>query len=170
MRVSRGYSLASRAPLTQMVVFASAETVDALLALDEACGARPLVLFNCQFSRPADLGFFRRRDPKALALWGAQQDSLEGRFPLAYSCCELSVRGEDVKLVLEPQLGWRAFVTADNVFEGQNLIESGTPIPLHEGVLAARPDYAQLEEMVQQVLPVPIYLRKLRQAGAKSGN
>ena len=144
-----------------MLVFPGSETFDDLVALDEAVGARPLILFNPQFSTPADLGLFKRGAAKQY--FGAAK-TLVDKFPTTYCCAELSVRSEDLRLVHEYGAGWRAFFVDDAEFDGQNMVSDGTPLPLHEGVLPARPDYAELETLVRAKLKLPVYVRRMREA------
>ena len=77
------------------------------------------------------------------------------------------MRSEDVRLVHEYDRGWRAFYVDDAEFDGQNMITEGTPLPLHEDPLDARPDYASLETLVRKKLKLPVYVRRMRAAGLR---
>lgn len=147
-----------------MIVFAGSETFDDLVDVEQAVGPRPLLLFNPQFSTPADLGLFKRGAAKTKSFFGSAA-KLADKFPTTYCCAELSVRSEDVRLVHEYDRGWRAFYVDDAEFDGQNMITEGTPLPLHEDPLDARPDYASLETLVRKKLKLPVYVRRMREAG-----
>lgn len=146
-----------------MVVFAGADTFDDLAALDAACGDRPLVLFNAQFSTPGDLGLFKRNADATRAFFG-DAPTLEAKFPTTYCAAELSCRSEDVRLVHEYGRGWRAWYVDDAEFDGQNMVSEGTARPLHDDALDARPDYVALEALVRAKLAAPVYVRKMREA------
>ena len=77
---------------------------------------------------------------------------------MAFAFEELACRGEDVKIVGEYGLGWRAFVQLD---------DAAPPVPLHEGALKARPEYKWIEAQINQRHPQPRWARMLDEVDQK---
>ena len=128
-----------------------------------AVGERLLVLVNPKLVGPQSLGLFQGAVAKDFFRGG----SLRDKFPVTYCAQESSCRSEDVRLVHEYGKGWRAYYVDDAEFEGQNMISEGTILPLHDDPLDARPSYEELQELVIEKLKLPVYVRKMREAGEK---
>ena len=146
-----------------MLLQPGAETFDELRQLDGAVGDRLLVLVNPKIVGPQSLGLFQGAVSKDFFKGG----SLRDKFPVTYCAQESSCRSEDVRLVHEYGKGWRAYYVDDAEFEGQNMISEGTILPLHDDPLDARPSYEELQDLVIEKLKLPVYVRKMREAGEK---
>ena len=96
-----------------------------------------------------------------------QGGTLRDKFPVTYCAQESSCRSEDVRIVHEYGKGWRAYYVDDAEFDGQNMVSEGTILPLHDEPLAARPSYEELQDLVIGKLKLPVYVRKMREAGEK---
>jgi len=146
-----------------LILQPGAETFDELRQLDGAVGERLLVLVNPKIVGPQSLGLFQGAVSKDFFKGGTLRD----KFPVTYCAQESSCRSEDVRLVHEYGKGWRAYYVDDAEFEGQNMISEGTILPLHDDPLDARPSYDELQELVIEKLKLPVYVRKMREAGEK---
>ena len=133
------------------VLFAGCDQMDELEKVDRMAAGRLLCLLNPQFQRLEDFSLWQRS--KAKASW------LNKGYELAYAFEEFACRGEDVKLVGEYGLGWRAFVLLDD--------KSSEGVPLHEGCLPERPDYKWLEAQINERHPQPRWARMLGEVDEK---
>lgn len=70
-----------------------------------------------------------------------------------------SCRGEDVKLVFEQSVGWKACVVDEN---GEEIaIEDSAWDPM------ARPEYKAIEDKINEVIPEPLWMRKMQEVQDK---
>lgn len=146
-----------------LILQPGAETFDELRQLDGAVGQRLLILVNPKISSASDLGLFQGPVVKDFFQGGTLRD----KFPVTYCAQESSCRSEDVRIVHEYGKGWRAYYVDDAEFDGQNMVSEGTILPLHDEPLAARPSYEELQDLVIGKLKLPVYVRKMREAGEK---
>ena len=70
-----------------------------------------------------------------------------------------SCRGEDVKLTFEESLGWQACVVDENGREVE-ITDSSWDTKV-------RPEYEALEKKINEVLPEPLWMRKIQEAQDK---
>ena len=70
-----------------------------------------------------------------------------------------SCRGEDVKLTFEQSEGWQACVVDEN----------GKEIEIKDSSwdVKVRPDYKALEDKINEVLPEPLWMRKMGEVQEK---
>jgi len=132
------------------VVFCGSDQMAQLAKVDAMASGRLLVLLNKQFRRPADFSLWQRGAAKA--------SFFDKGYISTYAFEEFACRGEDVKLVGEYGLGWRAFVDLDDGSE---------VLPLHEGRLDERPKYKWLEAQINEQHPQPRWARLLNKADEK---
>jgi len=111
--------------------------------------ARTLIVFNRQFTRPEDFGFFQKGEAKGL---------LE-RYEWGFAFQEIACRGEDVKLTFEESIGWQACVVDEN----------GKEIEVKDASwdVKVRTDYKELENKINEVLPEPLWMRKMGEVQEK---
>lgn len=134
------------------ILFAGTDQMDQLAKVDEmASGGRLLLLLNPQFKRVEDFSLWQRGKAKAAFF--------ERGYEVTYAFEELACRGEDVKLVGEYGIGWRAFVCLDDA--------DPFGIPLHDGALDERPDYVWLEAQINERHPEPRWARNLNDVEQK---
>jgi len=133
------------------VLFAGCDQMDELAKVDKMAAGRLLCLLNPQFKRMEDFSLWQRGKAKAAYF--------DKGYELAYAFEEFACRGEDVKLVGEYGLGWRAFVLLDD--------QSTEGVPLHEGSLPERPDYKWLENAINEQHPQPRWARMLNEVDQK---
>ena len=146
-----------------VLAFADVEQIKAVRALDEACGKdRLFILVNPQFSSVRDFSFFAKGKAKEYLGEGTLSDL----FPCSYCLEEQAVRSEDVKLVYNWGLGWGTFASVGNSYSGMNLVEAGDNIELHNEALSDRPTYQNIEAWLNEKLPDPVFIRKLKEAAA----
>ena len=70
-----------------------------------------------------------------------------------------SCRGEDVKLLFEQSVGWKSCVIDEN---GKEIaIEDPSWDPM------ARPEYKALEDKINEVIPEPLWMRKMQEVSEK---
>lgn len=133
------------------MLFPGCDQIDQLDKVDEMAGGRLLFLLNPQFKRLEDFGLWQRGKAKSVFF--------DRGYEVAYAFEEFACRGEDVKLVGEYGLGWRAFVLLDDTTtEG---------IPLHDGSLPERPDYKWVEAAINERHPQPRWARMLGEVDEK---
>jgi Domain of unknown function (DUF1995) len=130
--------------------------VDQLAKIDEidkmVGNERPLILFNKQFQRPADFGFG--------SIVTKCQEIVFNRFSYGFAFQEFACRGEDTKLTYEYP-NWQSCVICDEDIEkGQLEIALLDPQP-------DRPSYEELEKKINQVLPEPLWMRKMGEVESK---
>ena len=127
------------------VLFCGTDQMDDLARVDAMASGRLLCLLNPQFKREQDFSLWQRGKAKAAFF--------DKGYETAYAFEEFGCRGEDVKLVGEWGVGWRAFVYLDdNDAEG---------MPLHDGCLDQRPSYNWLEAQINARHPSPRWARAL---------
>jgi len=112
---------------------------------------RLLCLVNPQFKYIDDFNMWERGRAQAVIF--------DRGYEMTYAFEQFACRGEDVKLVCEYGMGWRAFVLLDD--------KATEGVPLHEGCLPERPDYYWLEAQINQQHPEPRWSRVLRQGSKK---
>jgi len=116
------------------------EEVDAMVGNE-----RTLILFNKQFQRPADFGFFNG---------DRCRKSIFDRYEYGFAFQEFACRGEDTKLIYEYP-NWQSCVICDeDVDVGRREICLLPP-------RSKRPTYDELEKTINQVLPEPLWMRKM---------
>ena len=133
------------------VLFACCDQMDQLANVDAMASGRLLCLLNPQFKRLEDFSLWQRGKAKAAYF--------DKGYEVTYAFEEFACRGEDVKLVGEYGLGWRAFVLLDD--------KSTEGLPLHEGSLPERPDYKWLEAQINEQHPEPRWARMLGEVDEK---
>lgn len=124
--------------LTQM------EDIDAMVGEE-----RTLLLFNKQFQRPADFGFLNKN---------RSTKSIFSKYTHGFAFQEFACRGEDLKLTFEYPV-WKSCVICEE--EGGN--EEIEILPDQRD----RPTYEELEKRINEVLPEPLWMRKMGEAEEK---
>lgn len=110
---------------------------------------RTLIIFNRQFTRPEDFGFFAKGEAKELL----------SKYQWGFAFQEIACRGEDVKLTFEQSVGWQACVVDEN---GEEIdLKDSTPDVM------VRPEYKVLEDKINEVLPEPLWMRKMGEVQEK---
>ena len=135
------------------VVFPGADQMDDLAKVEGMVGGKRLLcLLNPQFKRLEDFSLWQRGK--------AKESFFERGYEVGFAFEEIACRGEDVKIIGEYGLGWRAFVYLDDrQLEG---------IPLHdEAYLPDRPDYKWLEAQINARHPQPRWARMLNDVDEK---
>ena len=148
-----------------LLAFADTTNIDLVQQLDDACGDRLLILLNPQFSTVNDFTFFSRGKAKVLLGEGTIYD----RFKYAFCLQEIGVRSEDVQLVFNHGVGWAAYASVGASYSGQNLVDAGEALALHDEPEWTKPTYAWLEKQLNMKVPDPIYIRKLKDATTGKG-
>lgn len=133
------------------ILFPGVDQMDQIEHIDKMVGPnRTLLLLNRQWKQPADFGFDKGR---------AQKQIFE-RYQWGFAFQELVCRGEDVKLTFEHPL-WNSCVICDeDVDKGTQEIALLDPQP-------DRPVYLDLEQRINEVLPEPLWMRKMGEAERK---
>lgn len=110
---------------------------------------RTLIVFNRQFTRPEDFGFFRKGEAKELL----------SKYEWGFAFQEIACRGEDVKLLFEQSVGWQATVVDEN----------GKEIEIKDPAwdAYARPEYQLLENKINEIMPEPLWMRMMGEAKEK---
>lgn len=134
------------------ILFPGVDQLDKIKEIDEMVGDdRTLIIFNKQFQRPEDFGFFNKEKSK---------QAVFDRFSYGFAFQELACRGEDTKLTFEYP-NWNSCVVCDeNVDLGTREIDLFEPQPV-------RPTYEELEKKINEVLPEPLWMRKMGEVGEK---
>ena len=135
------------------LMFPGVDQLEKIDEIDRMVGTqRPLILFNKQFQRPADFGFGNNSK--------RSQQVVFDRFSYGFAFQEFACRGEDTKLTFEYP-NWQSCVTCDEDQEkGQQEIALLDPRPI-------RPSYEELEKKINQVLPEPLWMRKMGEVESK---
>lgn len=110
---------------------------------------RALIIFNRQFTRAEDFGFFQKGEAKGFL----------DRYDWGFAFQEIACRGEDVKLLFEQSVGWRASMVDEN----------GEEIELKDPLWDAkeRPEYKAVEDKINEVMPEPLWMRKMGEVREK---
>lgn len=133
------------------ILFPGPDQLEKIAEIDAMVGGRTLLLFNRQFQRPADFGFFGKAKSNEIVF---------DRFRWGFAFQELACRGEDVKLTYETP-NWRSCVICeDDETGGSQEISLLSPQP-------SRPLYENLEKSINDVLPEPLWMRKMGEAEEK---
>eukprot|EP00980_Cylindrotheca_fusiformis_P002078 scaffold463_cov92-Cylindrotheca_fusiformis.AAC.7 len=134
------------------ILFPSVDQLGNMEEIDEMVGdQRTLILFNKQFQRPADFGFGNGdRCRKAIF----------DKYEYGFAFQEFACRGEDTKLTFEYPHWSSCVICEENVDLGQQ------EIPLLEPS-EQRPSYEALEKKINEVLPEPLWMRKMGEAEEK---
>ena len=133
------------------ILFPGVDQLDSIEQVNQMVGPRTLILFNKQFQRPADFGFSQQEKSKRIIFYP---------FSFGFAFQEFACRGEDTKLIFEfPH--WQSCVVCD---EDVELGRREIPLlpPLRE-----RPAYEALEAKINEVLPEPLWMRKMAEADRK---
>jgi len=127
------------------LLFPGTDQLADLIKVNGMAKGRLLCLLNPQFKRLDDFSLWQRAK--------AKEAYFDQGYELGYAFEEFGCRGEDVQLVGEWGLGWRAFV----------LLDAANPeaLPLHDGCLETRPEYAWLEAQINERHPQPRWARQL---------
>lgn len=133
------------------ILFPGVDQLDQIEEVDEMVGDRTLILFNRQFQRPADFGFVNK---------DRSQKAIFDKFQMGFAFQELACRGEDVKLTFDYP-NWQSCVICDEDIE-KGVIEIELLEPSKN-----RPAYEALEKKINEVLPEPLWMRKMNEAGTK---
>ena len=132
------------------LLFPSPDQLKNMQEIEQMVGdKRTLLIFNRQFTRPADFGFFQK---------GEAQKFLD-KFDWGFAFQEIACRGEDVKLLFEQATGWKASVIDENAKEIDIMDESWD--------IYARPDYLELEKKINELIPEPLWMRKMQEVSEK---
>jgi hypothetical protein len=110
---------------------------------------RALIFFNKQFQRPADFGFGKGDRSKK---------GIFDRYAQGFAFQEFACRGEDLKLTFEHP-NWESCIICEE--EGEN--EEIALLPAQE----SRPKYEDLERKINEILPEPLWMRKMQEANTK---
>ncbi|MGK3741538.1 MAG: hypothetical protein ACI8RD_001578 [Bacillariaceae sp.] len=133
------------------ILFPGVDQMKSIQDIDASVGEeRTLILFNKQFQRPADFGFGKGDISKK---------TIFDRFTHGFAFQEFACRGEDLKLTFEYP-NWQSSIICE---------EEGKPnkeIPLLPEQID-RPNYEQLEKKINEILPEPLWMRKMQEANAK---
>lgn len=120
------------------------EDIDAMVGEE-----RTLILFNKQFRSPVDFGFAKKDRSK---------NEIFDRYAHGFAFQEFACRGEDLKLTFEHP-NWQSCIICEEE-EGNREIAL---LPEQKD----RPNYEQLEKKINEVLPEPLWMRKMQEANAK---
>lgn len=132
------------------LLFPGPDQLSNIKQIEDMVGSkRALIIFNRQFTRPEDFGFFQK---------GEAREVME-KYQWGFAFQEIACRGEDVKLTFEQSAGWQACVIDENGEE----IEVKDP----SWDAYARPEYKALEDKINEVLPEPLWMRKMGEVQEK---
>jgi Domain of unknown function (DUF1995) len=136
------------------ILFPGVDQLDKMDEIDRMVGPdRTLILFNRQFQRLADFGFSSNVQNRAKSL-------ILDRYTWGFAFQEMACRGEDLKLTFEYPT-WKSCVICDEDAElGTREIALLDPQP-------ERPAYDALEKKINEVLPEPLWMRKMGEAERK---
>lgn len=110
---------------------------------------RTLIFFNKQFQRPVDFGFANN---------GRSKKGIFDRYTQGFAFQEFACRGEDLKLTFEYP-NWQSCIICEEE-DGNKEIAL---LPVQKG----RPKYEELEKKINEVLPEPLWMRKMGEAETK---
>lgn len=133
------------------LLFPGVDQLDKIAEIDSMVGERTLILFNRQFKRSADFGFGNTDKSNEIVF---------DRFKWGFAFQEFACRGEDLKLTYEYP-DWKSCVICD---EDQDV--GAKELSLLDNQ-ADRPIYEDLENKINEVLPEPLWMRKMGEAGEK---
>mmetsp|Transcript_28991 Transcript_28991/g.61733 ORF Transcript_28991/g.61733 Transcript_28991/m.61733 type:complete len:278 (+) Transcript_28991:52-885(+) len=132
------------------VLFPGPDQYAKLKEIEDMVGSqRTLIVFNRQFTRPEDFGFFGKKEAKVFM----------DKYQWGFAFQEIACRGEDVKLTFEQSLGWQACMVD----------EKGKEIELEDSSWdkKARPEYEALTNKINEVMPEPLWMRMMQEASEK---
>lgn len=131
------------------VMFPGVDQYAKLKEIEDMVGSRTLIVFNRQFTRAEDFGFFRKEEARGLFQ----------RYKWAFAFQEIACRGEDVKLTFEQSVGWQACMVD----------EKSREIEIKDSSWDAkiRPEYKAIEDKINEVLPEPLWMRMMQEANEK---
>jgi hypothetical protein len=131
------------------LLFPGPDQLSNIQQIEDMVNDRTLILFNKQFTRGADFGFFDK---------GKAEKLIFDRYQWGFAFQELACRGEDVKLTFEQSAGWQACAIVDDENGNYN---KEIDIMDASWDKMARPDYLELEKKINEVLPEPLWMRKM---------
>lgn len=144
------------------ILFPGPDQLDTIEEVNAMVGdSRTLIIVNRQFKRPADFGLNPMRQTKSKA-------TIFDKFEWGFAFQEFACRGEDTKLTFEYAKGWQTCVICDDEVtdEGGNTVPTTKEIDLL-APQQERPVYSALEDKINQVLPDPLWMRKMQEAKLK---
>ena len=132
------------------ILFPGPDQLDKMKEIERMVGdKRTLIIFNRQFTRAADFGFFRKDDTQKFL----------DKYQWAFAFQENACRGEDLKLIFEQSSGWKASVIDENGQEIDVMDASWDT--------AEKPDYLEMEKKINEVIPEPLWMRKMQEVNEK---
>lgn len=131
------------------LLFPGPDQLSNIQQIEDMVKDRTLILFNRQFTRGADFGFFDK---------GRAEKLIFDRYQWGFAFQEIACRGEDVKLTFEQSVGWQACAMIDG---GDGIYNKEVDIMDASWDKMARPDYLELEKKINEVIPEPIWMRKM---------
>lgn len=135
------------------ILFPGVDQIDKMVEIDKMVGKdRTLILFNRQFKLPVDFGFSTTKQERANKL-------IFDVFEWGFAFQELVCRGEDVKLTFEYPT-WKSSVICEDDELGTREIALLDP-------QRERPAYDVQEKKINEVLPEPLWMRKMGEAERK---
>lgn len=134
------------------ILFPGVDQLDQIQQIDDMVGTeRTLLLFNKQFQRPVDFGFQDK---------GRAQKLIFDRYTWGFAFQELACRGEDVKLTFDYPNWSSCVICEEDQDVGTQEIKLFEPQP-------TRPIYEDLEKKINEVLPEPLWMRKMGEVEEK---
>lgn len=131
------------------LLFPGPDQLSNIEQIEDMVKDRTLILFNRQFTRAADFGFFNK---------GKADKLIFDRYQWGFAFQEIACRGEDVKLTFEQSVGWQACAlvedSAGNYNKEVDIMDSSWDKFM-------RPDYLELEKKINEVIPEPLWMRKM---------
>ena len=131
------------------LLFPGPDQFNNIQQMDDMVKDRTLILFNRQFTRGADFGFFDK---------GKAEKLIFDRYQWGFAFQEIACRGEDVKLTFEQSVGWQACALVEG--EGGNY-DKEIDIMDPSWDKMVRPDYLELEKRINTLIPEPLWMRKM---------
>merc|ERR1712129_206307 len=137
------------------ILFPGVDQLETIKQVNDMVGkSRILIMINKQFQRPVDFGLTPQQQQKSKIV-------IFDKFSWGFAFQEFVCRGEDVKLMYEHPQGWKSRVICDeNVDLG---IKEFDLLPPQQ----ERPTYDALENKINEVLPEPLWMRKMGEAQDK---
>ena len=134
------------------ILFPGSDQLKNIEDVDKMVGdSRTLLLFNRQFQRPADFGFADK---------GRATKAIFDRFQWGFAFQELACRGEDVKMTFDFP-NWSSCVICN-----EDIDKATEELALFEPS-KDRPTYEALEKKINEVLPEPLWMRKMGEVERK---
>ena len=131
------------------ILFPGVDQLKQIKDIDAMVGdQRTLIFFNKQFQRSVDFGFFN----------AGRSDRIFDRYSQGFAFQEFACRGEDLKLTFEYP-DWESCIICEEE-DGNKEID----------VLPAqtdRPKYEDLEKKINEILPEPLWMRKMGEVETK---